>query len=64
MNGSNSLEETDRCPLDLCPECTGKLSWATGVDARSRLEDIEAFCKRSGLLPEAALARKSRDALK
>ncbi len=64
MNGSNSLGETDECPLDLCPECTGKLSWATGVDARSRLVAIEAFCKRNGLRAEAALARKSLDALR
>lgn len=64
MNGSNSLEETDEGPLDLCAECTGKLCWATGVDTRSRLEAIEAFCRRNGLRAEEALARKSIEVLR
>ncbi len=63
MNGSNSLDETDKCPLDLCPECTGKLAWATGVSARVRLERIEAFCKRNGLKSEAELVSKSLAAI-
>lgn len=63
MNGSNSLDETDKCPLDLCPECTGKLTWATGADARTRLERIAEFCRKNGLRPEEALARRSLEAL-
>lgn len=63
MNGSNSLEETDEQPLDLCPECTGKLVWATGVRARERLERVAAFCNRYGLSSEEALARRSIDVL-
>lgn len=58
MNGSNSLEETDRQPLATCPECTGKLCWATGVDAKSRLELIAGFCDRNGLRDEARAARE------
>lgn len=63
MNGSNSLEETDEGPLELCPVCTGKLAWATGADVQSRLERIEAFCRRNGLKEEEVLARRSIEAL-
>jgi len=32
MCGSNSLEESDRGPLALCPQCLAKLACATGFD--------------------------------
>ena len=53
MNGSNSQEESDKGPLALCPECLAKLLWATGVDAESRFEKLEAFARKHGLDLEA-----------
>jgi archaemetzincin len=43
MNGSNSLEEMDRRPLELCPECMAKVCWAMGCNPRHRYERLAAF---------------------
>ena len=59
LNGSNSLEESDRGPLYLCPECLAKLLWATGDDAKTRFEKLEAFARKHGLEREAEFYRES-----
>ncbi|MHC4818582.1 MAG: archaemetzincin, partial [Planctomycetota bacterium] len=53
MNGSNSLEETDRQPLRLCPVCLKKLQWNRGFDVARRYDRLLAFFKKHGLAPEA-----------
>jgi archaemetzincin len=53
MNGSNSLEETDRQPLRLCPPCLKKLQWNRGFNVVERYRKLSAFFKRCALLPEA-----------
>ncbi|MHC5032946.1 MAG: archaemetzincin [Planctomycetota bacterium] len=53
MNGSNSLEETDRQPLRLCPVCLKKLQWNRGFDVLRRYERLLAFFSKHGLAPEA-----------
>lgn len=53
MNGSNSLEESDRQPLRLCPPCLAKLAFALGFDPIRRYEDLERFYRESGLGDEA-----------
>lgn len=58
MNGSNSLEESDRVPLWLCPQCLAKLCWAVGFDPARRFEALAAFCRRNGLMKEAAFYGK------
>lgn len=35
------------------------LCWATGVDAKSRLEQLADFCDRNGLRDEARAAREA-----
>ena len=61
MNGTNHLAETDRHPLEACPECMAKLCWAAGVDPRERYARLAAFCAEHGLEDERqrfeALAR-------
>jgi len=59
MCGSNSLDETDRHPLHLCPECLPKVWAATGCDPAGRFAALEAFCARHGLDPEADFYRRS-----
>jgi archaemetzincin len=49
MNGSNSLLEVDRHPLDTCPECMAKICWATGCDPRERFERLASFFARHGM---------------
>lgn len=53
MNGSNSLEETDRQPLRLCPVCLKKLQWNRGFDVLRRYERLQAFYEQHELAPEA-----------
>jgi len=53
MNGSNSLDESDRHPLALCPECLAKLCWATRADPAERYRKLIEFCRREGLKAEA-----------
>jgi archaemetzincin len=53
MNGSNSLEESDRQVTELCPVCLQKLHHALGFDVAQRYERLLALYRREGL---AALA--------
>lgn len=53
MNGSNSLDESDRHPLALCPECLAKICWATRADPAERYRKLIEFCRREGLKAEA-----------
>lgn len=53
MSGTNSLAETDRRPLDYCPECMAKICWATGSDPRERYTKLAAFCQTHGLTEDS-----------
>lgn len=53
MCGSNSLDETDRSPLWLCPTCLAKVHWATRTDPIERFENLAGFCEKHGLDAEA-----------
>lgn len=64
MCGSNHLQESDRRPMALCPQCLAKLCHATGVDPKSRFEKLIAFCKKHGLKEEQAFYEKSLSAMK
>jgi len=52
MNGTNHLGETDRRPLDACPECMAKVCYATGYDPRKRYEQLADFCRANGFEAE------------
>lgn len=54
MNGSNSLGESDRQPLHLCPVCLRKLRWNRGFDVLARYRKLLAFYREHRLEPEAA----------
>jgi archaemetzincin len=53
MNGSNSLDESDRQPLHLCPACLKKLQWNRGFDVLARYERLSGFYEARGLAAEA-----------
>jgi archaemetzincin len=64
MNGSNSLEESDRRPMAFCPECDAKIWWSCSVsDRRRRYDRLASFAERKGLKEEAALWRSCRGKL-
>ena len=58
MNGSNSLAETDRSPLHLCPVDLRKLQHAAGFDPGRRYEMLADFYERHGFEEQAAFARQ------
>lgn len=58
MNGSNSLNETDRCPGRLCSACQQKLYWNTGYDNKKRLAELITWFKKNNFSEELAMAEK------
>ena len=63
MCGTNSLAESDRRPLSLCPECVAKLCWATGCDPVKRYRQLATFCKNQGLAAEQAFYERAIEML-
>jgi len=54
INGSNSLPESDRRHIHLCPVCLKKLQWNRKFDAAKRYRELGAFYKKYRLADEAA----------
>jgi archaemetzincin len=58
MNGSNSIMESDRRPMFLCPQCLEKLRWNLGFDPALRYRKLASFY---GKFPEfRAEAKRAR----
>lgn len=53
MSGTNHLAETDRRPLDACPECMAKIAWAMNYDPIERYKNLAAFWRKNGRPAEA-----------
>lgn len=51
MNGSNSLEESDRKPPYLCPHCLAKMKWNLNFDVSHRYNEIDSFFLRHDVSP-------------
>ncbi|PCJ61271.1 MAG: hypothetical protein COA79_06740 [Planctomycetota bacterium] len=49
MAGSNSLEESDRHPLYLCPECVAKVCWSTRSGLGKRYAELLSFTQKNSL---------------
>lgn len=63
MSGTNHLGETDRRPIDACPECSAKVCWLSDVKMQDRYRRLAAFCRRNGLKEDADAFRRKADAL-
>lgn len=48
MSGTNNLAETDRRPLDNCPECMAKIAWGLNYDPAKRYEKLALFWAQNG----------------
>src|SRR5579863_2179295 len=55
MNGSNSLAESDRRPLEYCPECLPKIWWTCDTDPAQRCSRLLEFAREHRLEAEAKL---------
>jgi archaemetzincin len=49
MSGTNNLAETDRRPVDTCPECTAKVCWLSDISFADRYRRLIQFCRKNGL---------------
>jgi archaemetzincin len=63
MCGSNSLDESDRRPLWLCPQCLAKISWGMKIAPVDRYRSLFAFAKRHRLEAEERFFEQSLQAL-
>jgi len=63
MGGSNSLDESDRRPIWLCPECMAKICWATKRDPLDLHRTLYGFAHKHEFTDEAAFFRRSIEAL-
>ncbi len=52
MSGTNHLEETDRYPLDTCPECTAKIAWAMKYPMADRYKRLAEFWRKQSKFAE------------
>jgi archaemetzincin len=64
MGGTMTLEETDRHPLELCPECMAKVCWGAGYDPAERFARLAEFCRERGLERERGFYERSLAALR
>lgn len=53
MSGTNHIGETDRRPVDACPECMAKVCWLSDIPAAKRYEKLAGFCRNNRLQKEA-----------
>ena len=63
MNGSNRREESDRRPLEFCPECQAKLWRTCELDPQDRIHRLIEFSDDAGFVAEARFWRKLSDRL-
>jgi len=63
MNGSNSLPELDRRPLELCPACLAKLCMGRGLDPVARARTVAAVLDSIGLSADARAAGATAERL-
>lgn len=64
MNGSRSREESDRRPMECCPECQPKIWWSCGADPVKRSQALAEFTTQTGMLDDAGFFNRQSDRLK
>jgi len=63
MNGTNSMEETDRHSIRLCSVCQRKLNSCIEYDNKKRLTDLEKYFKKHDLTDGFDLMKKDLEAM-
>ena len=63
MSGTNHLEETDRHPIDTCPECSAKIEWAMDYPMETRFRNLAEFWRKAGRASEQRLMLEKADAV-
>jgi archaemetzincin len=63
MNGTRSLDEHDRRPLEFCQDCQAKIWWACGADSEQRCEKLAKYAARQGWKHETKLFEQEQSLL-
>ncbi|CAN5246058.1 hypothetical protein BH20ACI2_BH20ACI2_20130 [soil metagenome] len=63
MSGTNHLGETDRRPLDACPECTAKICWVSNISFADRYKRLAKFAQGIGQSEIAREFERKRNAV-
>lgn len=61
MNGSNSLEETDRAPLRACSQCQQKIYYSIKPNMDKRLLALLAFMQQNNFTDDYLLLNKDKE---
>lgn len=64
MSGTNHLAETDRRPLDTCPECTMKIAWGMNYPLADRYRNLAEFWRKQGRRGEETLMLEKGNAIR
>ncbi len=60
MSGSNHIAETDRWPIDACPECMAKIAWMNKEKPLERYKRLVAFAKKYRMSEAADFEKKQK----
>jgi len=63
MNGTNSMDETDRHSIRLCSVCQRKLNSCIAYDNEKRLTDLEKYFKKNNLIDGFDLMKKDLEVI-
>lgn len=63
MSGTNHLGETDRRPLDACPECMAKIAWAMNYEPVERYRNLAEFWEKQNWNDEKETFLKKAEAV-
>ncbi|MDI1241739.1 MAG: archaemetzincin [bacterium] len=63
MSGTNHLGETDRRPVDACPECMAKIAWMNKEKPLDRYNRLVAFAKKYQMKEEMRDFEKKQKAV-
>lgn len=61
MNGVETVDQIDRHPIEVCPDCMAKICWIGQIYPKARYDRLIAVCKRLDMQTEAGLYRKCRE---
>jgi len=63
MNGVETIDQIDRHPIEVCPDCMAKICWIGQIHPKARCDQLIAVCERLNMQSDGGLYRKYRELL-
>jgi predicted Zn-dependent protease len=63
MNGVETIDQIDRHPIGLCPDCMAKFCWIAQIQPKTCYEHLIAICQKLNMSNEAGLYQKCLELL-